>query len=685
NINPNSIAASAEFNFPLFGKTLVNFSGDLQELSASSTNKITLAGNTQTVNLKIIRDSINGEADFDLPVIGKNKVYFIGGPSYLKAELKLNNFSIAGAQFTGDFSINNDGSISAKGKLSFGSYTFSDAKIDISSGGVFNISASSKFNIAGQSQMFNVRYENKQLFAQGELGINLGSYSFANARFRISSEGNVDLEGKLTQSFVLPGVGGGINFELKYVNSQLFAEGTTGIALGSYNFSGAYFKILSDGTIQIAGTTQAQFPVGGLSFTFNLKYEKEELYAISSTGINLGTYSFSHAKFKISSSGTISLEGNTTNTFTVGGLNTAFTLKYQNNELFAEGEAGISLGGYSFPQARFKISSSGLVSLLGNLTNSFSVCGLNPINFDLKYENGILYAIATTGVNLGSYGFDTARIKIGANGDIVLVGNLNNNFNIGGLNISFTLKYQNNQLFAEGTTGISLGSYNFSNAKFKISTSGTPILEGTLNQSFNIGGIATGFTLKYQNNELFAEGEAGISLGGYSFPQARFKISSSGIVSLLGNLVNNLSIAGVSSLIPFTLSYENGIIKATGSKSISLGSYSFNANFYIDSNGTVSVLGSNTFNIAGRSINFNLNYNNGVFSATCTANITIVGVNFANATITIASNGNISATGTASYTYSYPCPTLENVFQTCTNTVTATLHYSSSKGFYFTY
>ncbi|MCM8771083.1 MAG: hypothetical protein NC936_04370, partial [Candidatus Omnitrophica bacterium] len=269
-VTPSSISGSAEFDLPLFGKTLVNFSGGPLELSASATKPITIAGKTQTVNLKITQDYIKGEADFDLPLLGKNKIYFSGDASYLKAKTQLNNFSIGAARFTGDFNINTDGSISAKGKFVLGNYTFSDANINVSSQGIFSISASSTFNIGGVSRLLTLKYENEKLFAESSRGISLGPYSFADAKFCISSEGNVSLEGKLSQTFTIPGVGGGITFNLKYVNGELFAEGTTGIALGNYNFSGAYFKILSNGIILIDGKNQAQFPAGGPSFTFNL-------------------------------------------------------------------------------------------------------------------------------------------------------------------------------------------------------------------------------------------------------------------------------------------------------------------------------------------------------------------------------------------------------------------------------
>ncbi|MCM8771268.1 MAG: hypothetical protein NC936_05325, partial [Candidatus Omnitrophica bacterium] len=435
------------------------------------------------------------------------------------------------------------------------------------------------------------------------------------------------LTGGLNNNFTL----GGLNlaFVLKYQNNQFFAEGTSGISLGSYNFSNARFKISSSGTPTLEGTLTQPFNIGGLLSNFTLKYQNNALFAEGASSISLGAYSFSSAKFKISSSGAVSLEGGITNNFIISGINTAFTLKYENNELFAESALGISLGNYNFPQARFKISSSGAVSLLGNLTNAFSIAGLNPIQFNLKYENGILYAIAASGINLGNYGFDAARIKIASHGDIVLTGGLNNNFTLGGLNLAFVLKYQNNQFFAEGTSGISLGSYNF--------------------------------------------------------PEAKFRISSVGLVSLVGNLVNNFSLPGISSLLPFTLTYNNGVIRATGSRVVSLGNYSFNASFSIDSNGNVTVSGSNTFNISGRSIGFNLHYANGVFSAVGNTNIAVAGVNFSNATVTISSNGTLDASGTASYTYAYACPTWENPLQTCNNTVTATLHYSSLQGFYFTY
>ena len=143
---------------------------------------------------------------------------------------------------------------------------------------------------------------------------------------------------------------------------MLFAEGAAGLSLGSYQFAGAKFKIASNGTVSLTGTTSNTFTVAGITTGFTLQYLSGTLYAETTAGVSLGSYSFSNAKLKITSNGTVSLTGTTTNNLTIAGITTGFALKLENGVLSAESTGGLSLGSYAFSSAKLSIASNGTVS-----------------------------------------------------------------------------------------------------------------------------------------------------------------------------------------------------------------------------------------------------------------------------------------------------------------------------------
>lgn len=732
-INANlSYTGTGQITLPLVGTTNFTLNGNTKDFVGTATKNISIAGRSQNITFTITKNTFTGVGDFNFPVLGQTAITIKGDEKQAKAIISAKNISLAGGttMFVRNIEIDSQGNLSATGDLYLGSYKFSNASFSISSNGQVNFNGTATLSVAGISQQFNLQFDGTKVTAKSGTGLSLGGYTFAGAYLEITSSGQVSLSGGTLNNFTINGISGGFtlkydntklalyaegnlgialggytypmarfkisaggiptldgvvskifsiagistNYTLKYENGVLFAEGTAGISLSSYNFAGAKLIISSNGTVSLAGNTSNNFTVAGVTTGFSLKFNQGTIYAESSAGLSLGSYSFSDAKLKIASSGGISLNGTTTNSFSVAGSNVSFALKLENSVLSAESTGGISLGSYLFSSAKLKITSDGTLSLAGNTANNFTIGGVNA-SFTLKLQNANLFAEGSAGISLGSYRWESAKFKISSGGIPSLDGPLTKTFNIGGLSTSFTLQYANSELFAESTGGFSLGNYAFTSAKFKIISNGTVILAGNTNNNFNAYGINAGFTLKYESSTLFAEGAAGITLGGYTWESAKFKISSGGIPSLEGNRSKTFSIGGAS--VTLTLNNDGNSLYAEGLATVSLGNYRFtNARFRISSSG-VTATASQNFTIAGKSITFNLNFVNGIFSATGTFNITIAGNGFNNCTATISNSGGVTANGSASISVPHPC--YPKVWNVCHTTYTATLEFSNGE------
>ncbi len=729
-INANlSYTGTGQITLPLIGTTNFTLNGDTKDFVGTATKNMTMAGRSQNITFTITKSTFTGVGNFNFPVLGQTAITIKGDEKQAKAVIEAKSISLAGGATMSvrNIEIDSQGNLSATGDLYLGSYKFSNATFSISSNGQVNFNGTATLSVAGISQGFNLQFDGTKVTAKSGTGLSLGGYTFVGAYLEITSSGQVSLSGGTLNNFTINGVSGGFtlkydntklalyaegnlgiglgeytypmarfkisaggiptldgvvskifsiagistNYTLKYENGVLFAEGTAGISLSSYNFAGAKFTISSNGTVSLSGNTSSNFTVAGITTGFALKFVQGVIYAESSAGISLGSYSFTNAKLKISSIGGISLSGTTTNSFSVAGSNVSFALKLENSVLSAESTGGLSLGSYSFTSAKLKIISDGTLLLAGNTANNFTVGGVNA-SFTLKLQNATLFAEGAAGISLGSYRWEAAKFKIASGGIPSLDGLLTKTLNIGGLNVSFTLKYANSELFAESTSGLSLGSYTFTSAKFKISSNGTVMLAGNTNNNFNIYGVNAGVTLKYESATLFAEGAAGITLGGYTWESAKFKISSGGIPSLEGNRSKTFSIGGAS--VTLMLNNDGNSLYAEGVGNISLGNRTFsNTRFRISSSGGVTATANQNFTIAGKSINFNLNFINGSFSATGTFNITIAGNGFNNCTATISNSGVVTANGSASISVPHPC--YPKVWNVCHTTYTATLEF----------
>ena len=733
-INANlSYTGTGQITLPLIGPTNFTLNGDTKDFVGTATKNMSVAGRSQNITFTITKDTFTGVGNFNFPVLGQTSVSIKGDEKQAKATIEAKSISLAGGATMSvrSIEIDSQGNLSAKGDLYLGSYKFSNATLSISSSGQVNFNGTATLSVAGISQGFNLQFDGTKVTARSGTGLSIGGYTFAGAYLEITSSGQISLSGGTLNNFTINSVSG--DFTLKYDNTKLalYAEGNLGIALGGYTYPLARFKISAGGVPTLDGVVNKIFSIAGISTNYTLKYENGVLFAEGTAGISLSNYNFAGAKFTISSAGIVTLTGNTSNNFTVAGITTGFALKFVQGVIYAESSAGVSFGSYSFTNAKLKISSTGGISLTGTTANSFSVAGSN-VNFALKLENSVLSAESTGGISLGNYSFSSAKLKITSNGTLSLAGNTANNFNIGGadasftlklqnatlsaegaagislgvyrweaarfkissggipsldgtltkaftvggLNVSFTLKYENSELFAESTGGLSLGSYTFTSAKFKISSNGTVMLAGNTNNNFNIYGVNGGFTLKYESSTLFAEGSAGITLGGYTWESAKFKISSGGIPSLEGSRSKTFSIGGAS--VTLTLNNDSNSLYAEGVANVSLGNRTFsNARFRISSSGGVTATASQNFTIAGKNINFNLNFINGIFSATGTFNITIAGNGFNNCTATISNSGVVTANGSASISVPHPC--YPKVWNICHTTYTATLEFSNGE------
>jgi autotransporter family porin len=680
-VTKGTISGVQNFDLPVLGTTKVDFIGDPSKLKATiQAHEITYAG--IRLDAKKIEVDSNGNlaatgdlylgtykfANASLTLSSSGQVNFQGTATISVAGLTASVFNLV---YDGTKVI----ARSATG-LKLASYNFNSAYIEISSAGAVTLCGATNniFGVGGVSANFNLKYENLTFYAESTAGVTLGSYYFELAKIKISAGGIPNLEIPQTKSFTIAGITA--SYALKYEGGVFFAETAAGISLSSYQFAGAKFRIASNGTVTLTGTTSNNLTVAGITTGFTLQYVSGTLYAESTAGVSLGSYAFSNAKLKIASNGTVSLTGTTSNNLTIAGITAGFALKLENGMLSAESTGGISLGSYAFSSAKLSIASNGTVTLAGTTSNNFTIGGLTT-SFALKLENATLYAEGAAGISLGGYTWQAAKFKISAGGIPNLDGTLSKTITIAGQSLSFTLKYANGELYAESTGGISLGGYSFSSANFKISSNGTVMLTGNTANSFTIYGLTASFTLMYANSTLSAEGAAGVSLGGYNFPEAKIKISAGGIPSLEGTHSKTFSIGGAS--VTLTLNNDATSLYAEGIANVSLGSYTFsNARFRVSTTG-VTVAASQNFTIAGKGITFNLNFEplSGKLSATGTFNITIAGNGFNNCTATMSSTGGVSANGSATISVPHPC--YPKVWNVCYSNFTATLAYANGE------
>ena len=164
--------------------------------------------------------------------------------------------------------------------------------------------------------------------------------------------------------------------------------------------------------------------------------------------------------------------------------------------------------------------------------------------------------------------------------------------------------------------------------------------------SINIPGIGSAqMALSYQNGVLSASGAHDVNLGTFVFSSAAISISSTGSVSV--SKTQGVDLPGIGNT-QMTLAYANGVASASGSRSVSLGSFLFSdAAISVDSTGKITVSKQQSVNITGiGGVTVALGYANREVTANGTASIgvSVLGksINFGSAAVHISSSGQVS-------------------------------------------
>jgi len=306
-----------------------------------------------------------------------------------------------------------------------------------------------------------------------------------------------------------------------------------------------------------------------------------------------------------------------------------------------------SAGTYNIDGVTVVVKSNGEVEI----TYGYSISGGKAT---LEYKGGTVYISGEGQFSL--YGLDCdGRFKIDSKKNIEGEGKVNIP-GVGKVEFAFT-----------GTSSNVLGNFTYNFGGFDFNTTISMSDKGISINGNSKFKDAINLTLNYTNGQLSAYGTGNLSLGGLNF-NTTVSIPSSGQITVYGN-------SKFKDAINLTLNYTNGQLSAYGTGEIKLGRYSFQATASISSDGMITVQGSNSFTFAGKTITFNLNYENGVLSAVGTADITVAGVGFHNCVARISSNGQFSISGQATVTYYYPCWSSG----ICSRTATAYLEYDSVK------
>ena len=437
-------------------------------------------------------------------------------------------------------------------------------------------------------------------------------------------------------------VGGGrMTFQLMLSGSGLRGEATGTMRLGKVSLGKVRAELSSSGDLVAVGDVSVRLPGVPSAVKMQVKFDHLIVTAAGSTQLKLGRFKFD-ADATVSSTGQAEVTGSGQQTIPgIGSVD--FALSYANSKLTASGSKQIKLGELAFDNTQISIDGKGAVTV--HKEGSYNIPGLGSTNLTLSYANGQVSASGTRTVSLGSIAFDNTAISVSSNGTITATKAMS--YNIPGLgSTNLTLSYANGQVSASGTRTVSLGSIAFDNTAISVSSNGT--ITATKAMSYNIPGLgSTNLTLSYANGQVSASGTRTVSLGSIAFDNTAISVSSNGTITATKAMSYNIPGLGSTNL---TLSYANGQVSASGTRTVSLGSIAFdNTQISVSSNGTITVDKQVNYNIPNiGSTNLTLVYANGQVSASGSANITVsalgVSVGFPSVAVNVSSNGTVSAT-----------------------------------------
>lgn len=625
-----------KFSHPVLGNVSVA-SGEITEKALTFDQKINVGAGTVIFHMALSPEGLTGEGAGTLKA---------GKVSFGSVGLRYDNGTITAASaaqvrlpgvsapvaMTLSFEGVKFASASGTGKVTLGPYAF-DAQTQVTAKGEVTLAASASQSLAGigETQM-TLRYDNGQLSATGTRTISLGSIAFDNTSITLDRAGKVSLS--KTTSVDLPGLGA-TQLTLSYANNKLSAAGTRQVKLGTYAFDNTAIAVSSTGTITATRQASLSLPVIGAT-QMTLNYANGVLSASGSRTVNLGSFAFSSAAISLDSSGNLGIAKS--QSINIPGIgSTQMTLAFANGALAASGSRSISLGSFGFSDVAISVNSSGAVSL--SKQESLSLPGIGATQMTLSYANNKLSATGTRTVSLGSFAFDNTAIVIDSAG--VLAVQKQQSIDIPGIGATqMSLAFVNGAFAASGSRSVSLGSFAFDNAAIAIDSNGN--LSVSKSQGINLPVLgSTQMSLAYANGAISASGSRTVNLGSFAFSNAAIALDSSGTLSV--SKAQAINIPGIGSA-QMALSYQNGVLSASGAHDVNLGTFVFSsAAISISSTGSVSVSKTQGVDLPGiGNTQMTLAYANGVASASGSRSVSLGSFLFSDAAISVDSTGKIT-------------------------------------------
>ncbi|MBK8084186.1 MAG: hypothetical protein IPK28_10320 [Devosia sp.] len=534
-------------------------------------------------------------------------------------------------------------SASGTGKVTLGSYAFT-AQMQVTARGEATLTATESQSLPGiGSTQLTLAYENGRLSATGTLTVSLGSIAFDNTTITIDRSGKISLA--KTSSVDLPGLGS-TELTLVYAGNRVSATGTRQVKLGSFAFDDTAIAVSSTGAITVSRQANLSLPVIG-STRMTLGYANGVLSASGSRTVSLGSFAFSNAAVTLDSSGNLGITK--TQSLNIPGIGgTQMTLAIADGVLAASGSRSVTLGSYGFSNVAIRLDSAGGVSV--SKAQSLSLSGIGSTQMTLGYANGRLSAIGSRTVSLGSFAFDNTAITIDSAG--ILAVQKQQSVTLPGIgSTQMSLAFVNGAFVATGSRTVSLGNFAFDNAEFSIDSDGN--LSAIKSQGINLPVIGnTQMTLAYVNGTLSAAGSRTVSLSSYDFSNATITLDSAGTLSI--SKTQDVNIPRVGS-VQMALGYRDGVLSASGTHDVTLGNFLFSsADISISSTGAVSI--SDTQNVTLPVIGttqLTLSYANGALAASGSRSVSLGSFLFSDAAIALDSAGTLSITKAQSV--SIPC------------------------------
>jgi len=627
-----------KFKHPVLGNIGVS-SGQITEKALIFDQKVDVGAGTVIFHMLLTPDLLAGEGKGTLKA---------GKVSFGSVELEYNNGTITAASAaqlrlpgistpiatTLTFEGTKFASAVGTGKVTLGTFAFT-ADMHVTSKGAVTLAATESQSLPGigETQM-TLAYDNGKLSATGTRTISLGSIAFDNTTITLDRTGKISLS--KTSSIDLPGLGA-TELTLVYANNKLTATGTRQVKLGTFAFDNTAIAVSSAGVITASKQASLNLPVIG-NTQMTLNYADGVLSASGSRTVNLGSFAFSSATISLDSTGNLGI-ARMQNINIPGIGSTEMTLAYANGALVASGSRSVTLGSYGFSDVAISLDSSGAVSL--SKQESLNLPGIGATQMTLGYANSRLSATGTRTVSLGSFAFDNTAITIDSAG--ILAAQKQQSVNIPGIgSTQMSLAFVNGAFAASGSHDVSLGNFAFNNAAIAIDSDGN--LSVSKSQGLNLPVIGnTQMSLAYSNGAISASGSRNVSLGSFAFSNAAIALDSAGTLSV--SKTQSVNIPGIGSA-QMALSYQGGVLAASGSHDVDLGTFVFtSAAISISSTGAVSITKTQGVDLPGIGLTqMTLAYANGVFSASGSRSVSLGNFLFSDAAISIDSTGTITVT-----------------------------------------